>query len=275
MRKVIFATLLFAIYIVLNYQMKIYIEDYRDLYFIGEYSIFPIQEDYDFINLGRSIGSDSFSWDVVDGLNGLNMGMAGKPLSTDILLLNYYESLINDRAIIIIPISFSFFCSDESPYTPFETIYNFDLPLLGMVQSNATIEYVLKSKGFISLTSNRNKQIPYDYFPDMLFQPDICEDNNLSLYVDLINSIQINKEKVFIVLTPHYMDFATSNDTDGFKWFYEMMEEMVRLTEVRFLDYSNLEIVQDKKYFNDFVHLNQNGREVFTEHFVDSLPKHG
>jgi hypothetical protein len=225
--------------------------------------------------LGRSIGSDSFSWDVVDGLNGLNMGMAGKPLSTDILLLNYYESLINDRAIIIIPITFSFFCSDESPYTPFETIYNFDLPLLGMVQSNATIEYVLKSKGFISLTSNRNKQIPYDYFPDMLFQPDICEDNNLSLYVDLINSIQINKEKVFIVLTPHYMDFATSIDYEGFNWFYEMMEELIKSTDIRFLDYSNLKIVQDKEYFNDFVHLNQNGSEVFTKHFVDSLLKHG
>jgi hypothetical protein len=275
MRKVIFATFLFAIFIVLNYQMKIYIEDYRDSYFIGEYSIFPIQEDYDFVNLGRSIGSDSFSWDVLDDLNGLNLGMAGKPLSTDILLLNHYESLINDQTILIIPITFSFFCSDETPYTPFETIYNFDLPLLGMVQSNATIEYVLKSKGLISLTSNRNNEIPYDYVPDTLIQPDICKDNNLISYIDLINSIQIDKERVFIVLTPHYMDFATSNDTDGFKWFYEVMEELIRSTEVRFLDYSNLEIVQNKKYFNDFFHLNQNGREIFTKHFVESLLKHG
>jgi len=274
MRKVIFTILLLAVYVVLNYQMKIYIEDHRVSYFIGEYYIFPIQEEYDFINLGRSIGADSFSWEVVDDLDGLNLGMAGKPLSTDILLLNFYESLINDQTILIIPVTFSFFCSDETPYTPFETIYNFDLPLLGMVQSNASIQYVLKSKGFISLTSNRNNEIPYDYFPDILFQPDICEDNNLSLYVDLINSIQINKERVFIVLTPHYMDFATSNDYDGFKWFYEMMEELIKSTEVRFLDYSNLEIVQDKKYFNDFVHLNQNGREVFTKHFVDSLLKH-
>jgi tricorn protease-like protein len=109
----------------------------------------------------------------------------------------------------------------------------------------------------------------------MLFQPDICEDNNLSLYVDLINSIQINKEKVFIVLTPHYMDFATSIDYEGFNWFYEMMEELIKSTDIRFLDYSNLKIVQDKEYFNDFVHLNQNGSEVFTKHFVESLLKHG
>jgi hypothetical protein len=50
---------------------------------------------------------------------------------------------------------------------------------------------------------------------------------------------------------------------------------LIKSTDIRFLDYSNLKIVQDKEYFNDFVHLNQNGSEVFTKHFVDSLLKHG
>ena len=273
MKKIVFSLTVVTIYILANLVLDEYIREYRSRFFIGEYDIFPLSETYDFINLGRSIGSDSFNWRVVEDYDGINMGMAGKPLSTDLLLLDFYENIINEESIIVIPITYSFFCSDETPYTPFETIYNYNLPLLGMVQTNATIEYLLKSIGLIELTTNRNNSIPLDYFPNVKYEPEICDDSNLSFYIDLIEKINLKNSNVILLITPHYMDFATNKESDGFIWFYQQINLLVDKTGIKFIDYSDLEELQDREFFNDFTHLNQIGRDQFTNLFVESLFK--
>jgi hypothetical protein len=275
MRKVILSLSVLIIYIVLNIMLDNYISNFRDNFFIGEYSIYSTNQQFDFINIGRSNGADSFSWENINDYSGINFGMAGKPLSTDLILLEFYEDVVDEHSVLLIPITFNFFCSDETPYTPFETIYKFDYPLLGMVQSNATIEYVLKSKGLRELTTNRNNTIPVSYIPEQLYSPEICDNDNLSLYVDLINSLKIDKENVVLMITPHYMDFALDKEHEGFRWYYNKIDVLIDVTNINFLDYSDLDLIQDKNYFNDFQHLNQKGRDLFTRYFVNEFIKHG
>lgn len=271
MKKIVFTITVLTVYVLANLVLDEYIRDYRSRFFIGEYDIFLLSDSYDYINIGRSIGADSFNWRVVEDYKGINMGMAGKPLSTDSLLLDFYEKILDENSIIVIPITYSFFCSEEAPYTPFETIYNYNLPLLGMVQTNAIIEYLLKSIGLIELTTNRNNFIPLDYYPIDLYEPEICDDSNLSDYINLIEQINLKNSNVILLITPHYMDFATNKESDGFIWFYQQINLLVDKTGIKFIDYSDLDELQYREFFNDFTHLNQNGRDQFTKLFVESL----
>lgn len=268
MRKIVFTILVLLIYVLANLLLDGYIRNYRNQYFVGEYDIFPISDSYDYINLGRSIGADSFNWKVNEEYKGLNMGMAGKSLKTDLMLLNFYGNLVSENTLIIIPITFSFFCSDEMPYTPIETIYNYDFPLFGMVQTNASIGYFLRSQGYINRPT-RNNSIPSDYQPKSLYEPDICDNSNLNLYIELIKQMQSITTNIVLIITPHYVEFVDKKENDEFVWFYENVNYLVEETKVKFIDYSDLEELQNKDYFHDFTHLNQRGRDIFTKFFVD------
>jgi hypothetical protein len=271
MRTFIYCIIVALSYIFVNVYLDNYITNFRENNFVGEYSVELLEDRYDFINIGRSIGADSFNWKLINNYSGLNMGMAGKPLSSDKLLLEFYDTIYDDRTTLIIPITFSFFCTNETPYTPFETIYKYRFPLYGMVQSNATLEYYFRTKSLNELTGNRNYTIPKSFFPNKLYVPEYCEKSNLDLYIDIINNIEIDNNNIILLITPHFLEFSDSWDSFEFIWFYENIEILTNHTGIRFIDHSGVDILQNREFFNDFVHLNQKGRDVYTYYFVNYI----
>jgi hypothetical protein len=155
-RKAIFLINILIFFYVVNLLVFFMITDYRQDNYIGRFEIFDMNKEYEVVNIGRSIGADFFVWKVSDDINGVNFGRAGKPLKYDLELINFYENSLNTNTLVILPITFSFFCSDESSFAPYESIYRFNLPLFGMVQTNASIEYLLYAYGLRNLSDRSN-----------------------------------------------------------------------------------------------------------------------
>lgn len=209
---------------------------------------------YKYISLGTSHGINSIDFNYF-GINGLNLAKAGQPYRYDLEKLDYYENLIGDNTLIIIPVSFHSLCLDESDWLPHEVIYNDWFPILGMPKILTLRTYVQGTGYNQELLENTNFNQPNE----IEVVPTYCNDEIAIGYLRLI----LQQYKNTILITTPYLE-SYLGDLDDFSWFYGKVYGIAEEYDVIYLDYSRDERFQNHNFFSDATHLNAIGRRKFT-----------
>ena len=88
-------------------------------------------------------------------------------------------------------------------------------------------------------------------------------------YINSIKNLQKNGKKVIIVLTPMY--FKILNTKTDFTPLRKELTKIAQITGVRFLDFSNCDISNNKNNYYNTNHLNYKGANIFSSVLSDSL----
>ena len=258
------AIILFVYFLLSNVFLE-WKDDYLVDHYAGEFQNFTFSSPVNVVNTGTSHGSVSFDWKSQKIVNGVNLGRSGQPFSSDLLLLNKYSSYIKD-AVVVIPISFHSFCLGGESYTPVEGLFEENLPFLGIVQSTISIDLLRDSR--------EDRSFPADDFPNYsLVTPSIsprldCEASIIDTNIDLLIEV-VKNYNVVLVTTPYYTQ--SLREPEAFTQFYEIINGITDLYDVKYIDYSRDVRFNDHEYFYNATHLNTKGRQLFTEIFTDEV----
>ncbi|WP_452226362.1 hypothetical protein [Lacinutrix cladophorae] len=256
-----------------------------------------INEKYDVINLGNSHGHDF----VYNEIEGKAFNRASNTLYYDLKNYNYLKPYLNERATIIIVLSYFSFGLDENR-TDKNKINSFVNDFYLYLPKNSIWEYSFKRK--IDVYFNVIRSNFFDACKGSKKEADrIVSNNKISKkeQLDLFSverAIKHKKEGVFsnpeknieytieliedainsgyqpILVTPPY--FVSYNKYFSSQWlevnFYNYVEELKKKTNIKYLDYSkDARFVTEPDFFQDSDHLNDNGKKYFSKVFFSEI----
>jgi hypothetical protein len=266
MKKIVVINgILLAIYLILNIVVLNWLDVKINENFTAPFFIYPMAEkSYNVVNLGTSHGEVGFDWINLENteIEGLNLGLSGKPFIYDYFLLDYYKNHIKSEAIILLPISLHSFCMSQARYSPIDSVYNIELPLLGMVRLNYLWDFLSYPREY------PNNDFNGDYIPKSIL-PKKCNKEVLDYSISYINKIAKAYPNLVLVTTPHYHDALA--DYSEFYEFYELINAITDEYKISYFDYSRDERFYDSNLFYDVTHLNDLGRESFTKIIVKEI----
>jgi hypothetical protein len=214
---------------------------------------------YDYVSVGTSHGINSIDFNS-HRVHEINLAKAGQPFKYDLEKLYFYERFIDNKTVVIVPISFHSFCLDNEEWLPHEVIYNYSFPILGMSR-------ILTLRTYITTTADElaGNLMSFNAKNDFIIPPD-CDVSNAKGYLELI--IQ-EHENVVLITTPYLSQYLGSYQ--DFNNFYSIVSELSENYNVDYIDYSRDERFQNLSYFNDATHLNSIGRGIFTNILISDL----
>ena len=254
-----------------------------------------VPNDIQICNLGSSHGKDFDYSDFKDKYTCFNFSLDGQHLMGDYTVLNYYRNNIKSGAIVFIIVSYQHLFSqgqlvmDERYYRflPRELIRDYDekinfytnyFPALAVTDCVVLFERIF-GVNFVTASpyeemnpENSKKMAARRFINLMKYRIAKNDDGKRSrqdkyLY-DIINLCKKIGAKPILVTTPYLKEFSEEikqNDNEFHKDFYEILDEVVHTTDVKYYDYSNDDrFCSNYDLFVDVDHLNHKGARKFT-----------
>lgn len=266
MKKIIVTNgILLVIYLISNIVINIWLDDRINNNFTAPFFTFSMGENtYNVVNLGTSHGEVGFDWKNLEHsyVKGLNLGLSGKPFKYDYFLLKYYRNNIDPDAVILLPVSFHSLCMSQSTYSPIDSVYDIQFPLLGMVRLNYLWDFQSYPREYPSDEFIKN------YTPNS-FKPTSCDNQVLEQSTSYINEIAKMYPNLILITTPYYHDALA--DYSEFNDFYQTIWHISSKYNLMYFDYSRDERFYESRLFYDATHLNTDGREMFTRIVVNEI----
>lgn len=246
-------------YSFLNLMILEWIDNKINQNFTAPFFVYPMKDEkYNVVNLGTSHGEVSFDWINYshESIQGLNLGLSGKPFKFNAYLLDYYNDFIDDDALIILPISFHSFCMRQDSYPPVESLYGTKIPLLGMVRLNNLWDLRSYPRDYPDDNFSNN-------FIEFSIKPTECDEKILNESLNYIREIAKSWPNLVFITTPYY--YKALSDIDNFNYFYQTIENLRVELNLSYYDYSRDIRFEDESLFYNVTHLNTKGRLKFTE----------
>lgn len=266
MKKIIIINcILIIIYLISNIVIRIWLDDKINDNFTAPFFSYSMGEkSYNVVNLGTSHGEVGFDWSDLDypEIEGLNLGLSGKPFKYDYFLLDYYKNFIDPDAIILLPISFHSLCMSQSTYSPIDSVYNIHLPLLGMVRLNYLWDFISYPRDYPNDEFNNN------YIPKSTI-PRKCNEEVIGNSISFINEIAKMYPNLVLITTPYYQDALA--DYSEFSEFYQLIGIITKDNDISYFDYSRDERFSESSLFYDTTHLNSEGRKLFSNIVIKEI----
>lgn len=256
-------------------------------------------------NTGSSHGVHAFNYDVYNGV-AFNFALDSQSLEYDYNILNYYIEHYNSNSVLLIPISYFSFWSDELKSDSFDAKNMRYLSILDidhMRFKNKKDYYINK---YLSASQIADRQIMsvFKEMPDIEKNPqttdytieevgekraayhlrNIQKENGLAeinpdAFEAVLNMIKLcNKHNITpVLITTPYMSYYSKWMSEEFlQEFYGHIYAIQSEMGVVYLDYSEDErFLNEEKLFVDTDHLNEEGAPIFTEIVIQDLENLG
>lgn len=263
-----------------------------------------VPEKIDLLNLGSSHALYAFDYELPGylelGLQGFNAALSAQHLLYDQVLYNKYFDRLREGATVIIPVAHPTFIpyskkligAYNPPYYQFlspKEVISFDgedyvkYKLLPILSANSKKKYLYQDIEYTTVDEGKSLK---DYEGDLkaLFETRAhyyagfgsYDKGSEELLYEIIDSAQKAKFRIIIVLLPVYEEFLAVYESEEYQELYEdyyrIIEELKENRSLSVLDYREYEgITKEAGYFRDPDHLNEAGRLVFTEVFLEDL----
>lgn len=298
--------ILSIILIVSLYLVSQFVKDYveEDLLKFKGYSNLE-KNSIKLVNLGSSHGNYGVYYQIKD-YQKMNLARNSQNFYYDLQLLKKYQSKIDKKVVIIIPVSvFSFYNhSDES----LEKTYIQILPRNKLLNTNKVEYFLLKNFSVLYPPNNilkikkklKKEKYSKEYPNDLEMNFRIKESEETVLrhlgisekkyllknaeqdFINLLNYIEDNNWRYVLITTPFsylYNENIEKYQPGAFKErIYDNIKEVEKKLNKKFvyLDYSHDERFENHlEYFFDDDHLNEKGAKYFTEILLEDLKKLG
>lgn len=169
------------------------------------------------------------------------------------------------------------------PYENKYNFYDFAIPLHRFIGNEVELELIekqlkneinippLRHKGYAGMERQWNTDL--DEKKTKLKSIEVNFDKEVvKLFDDFLKECKQKNIKVILVYTPTYYkgkDFIKNYD-EVFRFY----EDLSRKYDLPFLNYSNLPLCREKKYFYNYSHLNKQGSLLFTKVLIEDLKEH-
>lgn len=246
----------------------------------------------DYLILGTSHAN---SFDFYRNKNALKFNKSGNTLYYDYQNYSFLNSkgLLNEEAVVIIPISYFSFGLNENRNDNFELDYYSYLPpdqiydyswkksiFLFFRNFQKSIDNTLKPETNETQENKKNSKnlerigklraMHHKRITDSVYF-----NKNVEYLSNLIQEVNENHQIPVLVSTPFYQSYLNQFDS---KWlhknFYDNVSKAIHLqgSDIIYLDYSHdKRFIENANYFKDSDHLNANGKKVFDSIFLNDL----
>lgn len=255
-------------------------------------------------NTGSSHGVHAFDYSVYNG-EAFNFAMDSQSIQYDNNLLEYYVDHFEKDSVVLIPISYFTFWSDELKSDTFDDQNQRYFSVLDadhMRFKSKTEFYINKYISAIQIADKQtnsvfiNKKViaeanvqKTNFTREEIGEKratfhlsDIQNDNKLlpmnpSAEDSLISMIKLCKQKnitPILITTPYMYYYSKWFSNDFFNEFYDEINKVCDEYNVIYLDYSkDKHFAYEEELFNDTDHLSKKGAKVFTKIVIDDLKK--
>lgn len=244
-----------------------------------------------YVNVGSSHGGQSFRYaplgEAVYG-QAFNFGMGGQSYLYDYHFLECYENRINDEGgVLIVPISIFSLYVDEQRASDYASKILRYYPILdyGYIEGANRTDYVLYKYVYpnLPLLKLADKQIDTIFylrnenveFEDSRSQYDekgcpILVEKNLDALIAIIEFGRRHHMRVLLITTPVQEEFYESYGESYVETFHSDVGRLVEELQVEYWNYEDL-YHDEKSYFTDSNHLNEDGAAAFTQLVFDRI----
>lgn len=224
------------------------------------------------LNLGSSHGVFSFDH---TGKNEFNGAQDSQTFYYDLKVLKKIYSNIQEGATVLLPVSYFSFSSNEL-WSSRDLIKYLKTFSLGDFKGKIKLEYIFYNffPLFYSLKKKLNKKkIRVKKTREQrieghvkLFRDKKYLKHNESLLSEIIYLLQKKDCKIFLITTPFYREYNNFFSKDELLVFFTYLNNFATKHNATYLNYSdNKHISDNRDLFNDFDHLNLEGRKKFLE----------
>jgi len=249
------------------------------------YREFSTDEHYDIILMGSSHAYRGFDPRIFEehGLNMFNIGSSAQAIDdTEILL----KELVNpDKVDLVVveisPMSFTADPAESSAYlitnVPQENVAievaknrwgmkSFNLYTQRLMRKSAA-EPLYESNDYVG-KGYCEKFDSLETLPDFVqFKRYKPKDHFVDAFKGMISYAQEKKIELIFVTQP----LPKEMDQSIFPLFYEVVQESIQSTNIRYMDYAFKLPLSSLNHFYDHSHLNQSGVDIFNEQFIADL----